>query len=203
MNANPMLELLRAIAVRDGKKAERTLKADPALATLALGEGATRQTAQDYFLKDILAYAYKGNTALHVAAAYQPDQIRKLVKLGADVRAKNRRGAEPLHAAVSGVPGTRYSNPKAQAATIKALIRAGADPDARAADNVTPLHRAVRNRCAAAVKALLDNGADPKLKNKSGSTAARLAKFTTGRGGSGSNEAKAQQALIAGLLEKV
>ena len=65
-----------------------------------------------------------------------------------------------------------------------------------------PLHRAVRNRCAAAVAALLDSGADARRRNKSGSTPMRLATLTTGRGGSGSPEAKAQQAEIVRLLEQ-
>jgi hypothetical protein len=48
--------------------------------------------------------------------------------------------------------------------------------------------------CAAAVRVLLDAGADPHRKNSNGSTAITLARWTTGRGGSGSPEAKAQQA---------
>jgi ankyrin repeat protein len=85
-------------------------------------------------------------------------------------------------------------------ATIEALIDAGADPDAVDMGGVTPLHRAVRNRCAAAVKVLLERGADPRRKNRNGSTAAQLAKLTTGRGGTGSPDAKAQRAEIVRLL---
>ena len=80
------------------------------------------------------------------------------------------------------------------------LIEAGADPDAVAAGGVTPLHRAVRNRCASAVRALLDAGADPHRSNDNGSTAVMLAGWTTGRGGSGSPEAKAEQARILRML---
>jgi ankyrin repeat protein len=64
------------------------------------------------------------------------------------------------------------------------------------------LHRAVRTRCAPAVRALLDGGADARRTNKSGSTPMQLATQMTGRGGSGSPEAKAQQALIVQLLER-
>jgi hypothetical protein len=67
---------------------------------------------------------------------------------------------------------------------------------------VTPLHRAVRTRCAAAVKALLEAGADPRRKNKRGSTPMLLATQHTGRGGSGSPEAKAQQELTVQLLRE-
>ena len=61
---------------------------------------------------------------------------------------------------------------------------------------VAPLHRAVRTRCAAAVKALLDSGADARAVNRKGSTPMLLATQSTGRGGTGSVAAKAQQAEI-------
>jgi hypothetical protein len=67
-------------------------------------------------------------------------------------------------------------------------------------DEVTPLHRAVRTRCAAAVKALMDGGADVRARNKNGSRPGDLATRNTGRGGSGSAEAKAQQREILRLL---
>jgi ankyrin repeat protein len=124
-----------------------------------------------------------------------------LVTAGADLRAKNRRGAEPLHAAVIGVPGSASWDPARQRAVIRYLIEAGADPNAPAAGGVTPLHRAVRNRCSAAVEALLQGGADLVLQNDSGSTASDLARWTTGRGGTGSAEAKAEQQTILELLQ--
>jgi hypothetical protein len=65
----------------------------------------------------------------------------------------------------------------------------------------TALHdRAVRNRCSAAVDALLRHGADRRLANDSGSTAFDLAHWTTGRGGSGSPEARAEQQRIVDRL---
>jgi Ankyrin repeats (many copies) len=81
-------------------------------------------------------------------------------------------------------------------------IAAGADPNAVDKSGVTPLHRAVRTRCTAAVKVLLESGADIRRKNKNGSTPMQIATRTTGRGGSGSPEAKAQQAQIVRLLEQ-
>jgi hypothetical protein len=58
----------------------------------------------------------------------------KLIKAGANVRAKNRRGSEPLHAAAFGSPGSPRWDPAAQAATIASLIKAGADPNAQNMD---------------------------------------------------------------------
>jgi ankyrin repeat protein len=123
-----------------------------------------------------------------------------LVAAGAAVRARNRRGAEPLHYAADGGPGSPVWNPTAQTATVALLIDAGADPNAVDNSGVAPLHRAVRTRCTAAVEALLDGGADPGRKNKNGSTPMLLATHNTGRGGSGSSEAKAEQARIVELL---
>jgi hypothetical protein len=84
---------------------------------------------------------------------------------------------------------------------VEALLDAGADPNAIDKSGVAPLHRAVRTRSAAAVAALLDGGADPELTNKRGSTPLQLATRTTGRGGSGSPEARAEQEEIIRLLE--
>ena len=64
----------------------------------------------------------------------------------------------------------------------------------------SPLHRVARNRCSAAVEALLRAGADPRLPNDRGSTASDLAHWATGRGGTGSEVAKAEQRIIIELL---
>jgi hypothetical protein len=101
-----------------------------------------------------------------------------------------------------GAPGSAHWDPPQQRATILYLIEAGADPDATAAGGVTPLQRAVRNRCSAAVEALLSAGADPRLANDRGSTPSDLARRTTGRGGTGSVQAKAEQAVIIELLDR-
>ena len=52
------------------------------------------------------------------------------------------------------------------------------------------------------MNALLDGGADVCRQNKNGSTPMQLAIRTTGRGGSGSPESKAQQEEIVRLLER-
>ncbi len=172
-------------------------------ASASFSGGATRLGPElgGSFLKEIGHYIYEGDTALHfAAAAYRTRMVDQLVKAGANVRAKNRRGGEPLHAAAFGSPGSDRWDPAAQTATIVCLIKAGADPNAPNMDGATPLHRAVRTRCAGAVRTLIAHGADPNRRNKSGSRAVDLARQTTGRSGSGSPEAKAQQIEILEIL---
>ena len=196
-----LMALVRTIVSGDAAAALQALADSPVLARSRLGEGATRLAAKEHYLDAIGHYVYAGDTALHVAAAvYRTGIVRRLIEMGADVRARNRRGAEPLHYAADGIPGGRAWDPRAQAATVACLIDAGADPNAVDRSGVTPLHRAVRTRCAAAVRALLDGGADARRQNGSGSTPIRLAAQNTGRGGSGSAEAKAQQAEIVRLF---
>jgi ankyrin repeat protein len=198
-----LMALMRTIVSDDAAAVLQALADSPVLARAHLGEGATRRAANEHYLDAIGHYVYAGDTALHVAAAaYRTGIVRKLIEMGADVRARNRRGAEPLHYAADGIPGGRAWDPSAQAATVACLIDAGADPNAVDRSGVTPLHRAVRTRCATAVRALLDCGADARRQNGSGSTPIRLATQNTGRGGAGSAEAKAQQAEIVRLLEQ-
>ena len=83
---------------------------------------------------------------------------------------------------------------------MTSLIEAGADPNVVDTGGVSPLHRAVRCRCTGAVRALLAHGADPGLRNKSGSTPVDLASQTTGRGGTGTADAKREQIEILRLL---
>ena len=190
-----LTELFRLIATRDRKAVKAFLDRTPSLVTASLARG------DEFFLAERLAQCYEGDTALHAAGfSYDPEMARTLVDRNATVRASNRRGAEPLHAATIGVPGSDSWNPTDQRAVIFALVELGADPNAVAAGGVTPLHRAARNRCSGAVEALLQCGADPRLANDSGSTAWDLATLTTGRGGTGSDEAKAEQLIILDLL---
>jgi len=190
--------LLVAIARRDRTTAMALLQAAPSLATEALAR------EDEFFDPPSRLQAYYGHTALHAAAfTYDVHLARFLVEHGADVRARNRRGAEPLHAATMGSPGSPGWDPGAQRAIIVYLVGAGADPDARASGGVTPLHRAVRNRCSAAVEALLQMGADPSARNNHGSTPSDLAQWTTGRGGSGSAAARAEQHAILRMLHGV
>jgi ankyrin repeat protein len=191
------LDFIRLVVSGDVDAVTRQLDANRELATMASPVGATRRDASTFFFADIAHYLYEGDTALHMAAAaFRRPLAELLIARGADCRAKNRRGAEPLHYAAD----TNHRDPDAQAAVIEYLVAVGADPNAVDLNGVTPLHRAVRTRSMAAVRALLGGGADPAFPNKSGSTPLRLAELTTGSGGSGSHHARAQQAAIIELL---
>jgi ankyrin repeat protein len=190
-------DFVRLVVNGQTDEVSRRLAASPSLATAPAAVGATRQGAAGFFFSEIAHYLYAGDTALHMAAAaFRRSIARLLVAHGADCRAKNRRGAEPLHYAAD---ANRW-DPTAQARTIEYLLSVGADPNALDRSGVAPLHRAVRTRSLAAVRALLDGGADPRGRNKTGSTPLHLAVQTTGRGGSGSELARQQQAGIIRLL---
>ena len=192
-----LLEFIRVVVDGDLDEVSRRLTAAPALATTRSDVGATRQEASAYFFADIAHYLYAGDTALHMAAAaFQRPVAELLLAHGADCRAKNRRGAEPLHYAAD---ANRW-DPTAQAETIAYLTSVGADPNAVDSDGVAPLHRAVRTRSLAAVRALLDGGANVRQPNKRGSTPLHLAVRATGRGGSATPHAREQQAGIIRLL---
>ena len=196
-----LLTLLRAIASRDRQTISRLLAEAPSLARMALRVGASRDDERTYYLEEIAHYAYAGDTPLHIAAAaYLRDIAEELVSRGANIGARNRRCAEPLHYAADGTPGSPWWNPEAQHAIVEFLIGTGADPNAEDNTGVTPLHRAVRGRCTPAVRALLSNGADALRKNKSGSTPLHLAVQNTGRGGTGSAASREEQAEIIRLL---
>jgi ankyrin repeat protein len=183
------LSFFRSIAAGDLTKVRAHVAAHPEL----LGAG-----SESFFFTDITHQVYAGDTALHIAAAaFQEPIARVLVRHGADCRAKNRLGAEPLHYAAD----ANHWDPAAQARTIAYLVTHGADPNAVDRFGVTPLHRAVRTRSLAAVNALLDGGANPLQPNGRGSTPMQLAMNTTGRSGSGSARSREQQAGIVNALK--
>ena len=196
---SPLLALCHAIASRDNEFAE-LLNRSPDLARRSIHVGATRDAPDEYFLVPIRHHIYRGDTALHVAAAaFRPDAAERLLAHGAAVRAANRRGAEPLHYAADGRPHDD-ERPHAQQEVIAILIHAGADPNALDKSGVAAIHRAVRTRSSSAVRALIAHRADPLLQNKSGSTPLHLAVQNPGKSGSGSEAAKREQAAIIGLL---
>jgi ankyrin repeat protein len=191
--------LLQAVVKGETSVVSRLLARSPELAVVQLVVGATRQKPSAFFFTDISHYVLAGDTALHMAAAaFQPRIAERLVRKGADCRARNRRGAEPLHYAAD----TNHWSPVAQRKTIEFLLAAGADPNALDKSGVTPLHRAIRTRSSGAVEALVAGGADVHLQNKRGSTPHQLALQDTGRSGAGSRRARDEQRkIIAFLLE--
>ena len=188
--------LLAAIVENDRAAVKRLLAADKSLA-------ARRIETPKLYRSKIFHWIYAGDTALHLAAAgYRTEIIRLLLTGGADSNAAyNHRHGRPLHYAADGRPGGPAWNEQMQLKAIRLLLDAGAEIDAQDKNGATALHRAVRTRCAAATRLLLEVGANPTKRNNPGSTPFHLAVQNTGRGGSGSDAAHAQQAEIIRLLQ--
>ncbi|MBX9721810.1 MAG: ankyrin repeat domain-containing protein [Candidatus Obscuribacterales bacterium] len=196
-----LMELIKAIVLSDESRVAKLLAAHPHLACLWLRVDAVRGQQNTHFFDEIQHQLYIGDTPLHAAAAaFNLSIAAALLKIGANVSAKNRRGAEALHYASDSGPMKQTWNAEAQEKMIDFLIAAGANPNAVDKGGVSPLHRAVRTRSSNAVRALLAAGADPRSKNNNGSTALHLAVQNSGKSGSGSPESKVQQEIIIDLL---
>jgi hypothetical protein len=95
----------------------------PELALARLGVGGSRHGGDEYFLDEIDHLVYAGDTTLHIAAAaHEPGAAGEFVNAGAIVAAANRRGAQPLHYAVDGIPRCARWNPAALEDTVRCLI---------------------------------------------------------------------------------
>jgi ankyrin repeat protein len=189
--------LFAAIVKNDRASVSALLKKNKHLAVEAVA-------TQPRLYLEITHWIYKGDTALHVAAAAHRVEIGKmLLAAGADPNSsKNHRLGQPLHYASDGHPGNPSWDPKRQVAMIRLLLKGGADIQGRDKNGATPLHRAVRTRCAAAVRYLLEAGADWRVQNRPGSTPFHLAVQNTGRGGSGQEKARiAQGEILRAFLE--
>jgi hypothetical protein len=184
---NPSESLFKAILDDDRAVVKALLQKNPRLAVEAVAR-------EPRLALELPHWIYVGDTALHAAAAgYRVEIAKLLLAAGADANAAgNHRRSSPLHYAADG----NGCASERQLAMIRLLLEAGADIHAQDKNGATPLHRAVRTRCAAAVKCLLDAGADATIRNLPGSTAFHLAVQNTGRGGSGSERAKAAQREI-------
>jgi len=162
MSDAALMMLVRTVVTADDTVAFRLLAANPALAKASFEIGATPPDRRDLLpRRDRALHIRGGDTALHVAAAaYRQEIVQKLIATGANVRARNRRGAEPF-------------------TTPSMACRAHADG--------TRPHK--RRRPPSQEQERLD----PEM---------LLATQNTGRGGSGSSAAKAQQELIVQLLRE-
>jgi ankyrin repeat protein len=197
MDGSVFLNFIRHVIDGEAESVGDHLRANPELATKPSSVGASRKESAPFFFDSICHYLYAGDTALHMAAAaFSRPMAELLVAHGADHRARNRRGAQPLHYAAD----TNRFDPTPQANVIAYLLSIGSAPNALDKSGVAPLHRAVRTRSEPAVRALLDGGANSRQLNHAGSTPLHLAVQTTGRGGSGTDEALQQQAAIIRLL---
>jgi ankyrin repeat protein len=183
--------LLRAILDDDRPMLQDLLIADSSLVTGRVSEAR-------FYDQKIFHWLYVGDTALHLAAAgYRVEIVGLLLAFGSDPNASmNHRHSGPLHYVADGYIIGRAWDPERQVQTIERLLAAGADVNAQDKNGAAALHRAVRTRCAAAARVLLKAGGDPTLRNKPGSTAFHLAVQNTGRGGTGTPEARAAQREI-------
>jgi hypothetical protein len=191
-------DFLKAIHDNDCPTVKRLLAADKTRANRLVTEARLYE-------EQIVHWIYVGDTPLHLAAAgHRVEIARLLLAAGADPNScANHRESGPLHYAADGHPDAGGWNPKRQVETIQCLLNAGAEINQRDKNGASALHRAVRTRSAAAVRFLLKSGCDPLLRNKPGSTPFHLAVQNTGRGGSGTDNAKiAQQQIIEEFLAR-
>ena len=112
-----------------------------------------------------LVYACRGDNREH------PDEVQRLLDLGADIDVRNYKGKTALH----------YAAKAGFLKVINLLIEKGATVDAIDQDGETPLFEAIRStikdgeKQRAAIEALLVKGANPTLKNRKGLTPLQVA----------------------------
>jgi len=113
----------------------------------------------------------QGRTALMIASSVgggRIDVYYLLLQAGADVKAADPVGNQPLH----------FQAKNCHLDTIHLLLKAGANPNATNLAGETPLHLIATSKhawAACGVEMLIDGGADPALKTKDGKTAMEIA----------------------------
>ena len=164
------VEIVKALLENgaDPNKAPRILDDGSEMSQLLKSHGAPPKDINDPgdMGWPMLVYVCRGDNGEH------PDEIRRLLALGADIDVRNYKGKTGLHCAA-----------KAGFLTvINLLIEKGATIDAPDNNGETPLFEAIRStikngeKQRAAIEALLVKGADPNVKNRKAQTPLQIAK---------------------------
>lgn len=152
----------------DPSKAPRILDDNSEMSALLKTHGVPPKdiNAQNHMGWPPLVYVCRGDNGEH------PEEVQRLLALGADIDVRNYKGKTGLHCA-------------AKAGFLKVinlLIENGATVDATDNDGETPLFEAIRStiksgeKQRAALEALLTKGANPNVKNRKGQTPLQVAK---------------------------
>ena len=152
----------------DPSKAPRILDDNSEMSVLLKEYGVPPKdiNAQNHMGWPPLVYACRGDNGEH------PDEILRLLELGADIDIQNYKGKTGLHCAAK----AGFLN------VINLLIEKGATIDTTDNNGETPLLEAIRStiksgeKQRAALEALLLKGADPNFKNTKGLTPLQIAK---------------------------
>ena len=151
----------------DPNKAPRILDDGSEMSELLKSYGAPPKdiNAQGDMGWPMLVYVCRGDNGEH------PEEILRLLELGADIDVRNYKGKTALHCAAKA----------GFLRVIELLIKKGATIDAPDNSGETALFEAIRStikdgeKQRAAIEALLVKGADPNLKNGKGLTALQVA----------------------------
>ena len=151
----------------DPSKAPRILDDNSEMSVLLKAHGVPPKdiNAQSHMGWPPLVYACRGDNGEH------PEEIQRLLELGADIDIQNYKGKTGLHCA----------SKAGFLKVINLLIENGANVDATDDDGETPLFEAIRStiksgeKQRAALEALLVKGADPNVRNRKGLTPLQVA----------------------------
>ena len=160
----------------DPSKAPRILDDNSEMSVLLKAHGVPPKdiNAQNHMGWPPLVYVCRGDNGEH------PEEVQRLLALGADINIQNYKGKTGLHCAAK----AGFLN------VINLLIENGATVDAADDTGETPLFEAIRStiksgeKQRAALEALLIKGANPNIKNRKGQTPLQVAKRMR-RAGSG------------------